>query len=90
MKGKFVPFQIFTCVVALQPSPPMFSFTSWSCLATLAAYSHFPGQFSGEGKIMQAMQIHLGLGRNLEIHDLVYFSELVIVQLVNLLYHGLQ
>ena len=63
MKGKFVPFQIFTCGLAIQPSPPMFSFTSWSCLATLAAYSHFPGQFSGEGKIMQAMQTHLGVGR---------------------------
>ena len=90
MKGKCVPFQIFTSALVLQPSPPMFSFTSWSCLATLAAYSHFPGQFSGEGKIMQAMQTHLGLGRNLEIQDLGVFPEFIIVQLVNLLYHKLQ
>ena len=55
------------------------------CLATLAAYSHFPGQFSGEGKIMQAMQTHLGVGRNLEIQDLGVFPEFIIVQLVNLL-----
>ena len=76
---------------ALQPSPPMFSFTSWSYLATLAAYSHFPGQFSGEGKIMQAMQTHLGVGRNLEIQDLGgVFPKFIIVQLVNWLYQGLQ
>ena len=79
MKGKFVPFQIFTCALVLQPSPPMFSFPSWSCLATLAAYSHFPGQFSGEGKIMQAMQTHLGVGRNLETQDLGVFPGFIIV-----------
>ena len=82
MKGKFVPFQIFTSALVLQPSLPMFSFTSWSCLATLAAYSHFPGQFSGEGKIMQAMQTHLGVGRNLEIQDLGgVFPGFIIVQI---------
>ena len=86
MKGKFVPFQIFTCTLVLQPSPPMFSFTS--CLGSLAlvAYSHFPGQFSGEGKIMQAMQTHLGVGRNLEIQDLGVFPGFIIVQLVNLFF----
>ena len=86
MKGKFVPFQIFTSALVLQPSLPMFSFTSCSGPLAVVAYSHFPGQFSGEGKIMQALQTHLGVGRNLEIQDLGVFPGFIIVQLVNLFF----
>ena len=50
MKGKFVPFQIFTCALALQPSPPMFSFTSCPASPRWRPIHIFPDSSQGKEK----------------------------------------